>query len=83
MTESGKGSGRKVVLAYCPAPFADERLVPLSVLPLVCRMIVPPEDSHHGNEGRRRKDRIESDGQRRCGHRTRHNVANINDKGDE
>ena len=83
MTESGKGSGSKVVLAYCPAPFADERLVPLSVLPLVCRMIVLPEDGHHGNEGRRRKDRIESDGQRRCGRRTRHNAADINDKGDE
>jgi len=71
------------VLAYCPATFADERLVPLSVLPLVCRMIVLPEDSHDGNEGRRREDRIECDGQRRCGRGTRHNAADINDKGDE
>ena len=83
MTESGKGSGRKVVLAYCPAPFADERLAPLSVLPLVCRMIVLPEDTYDGNEGRGREDRIKCDGQRRCGHRTRHNATNINDKSDE
>jgi len=52
-------SARRVLLADSAAPFADERLVPLSVLPLVCRMIVLPEDSHDENEGRRREDRIE------------------------
>jgi hypothetical protein len=83
VTESGKGSGRKVVLAYCPATFADERLVPQSVLQLVPRMIVLPEDSYDGNEGRRREDRIKCDGPRRCGHRTRHDAADINDKSDE
>jgi hypothetical protein len=51
------------VLANFPTPLADERLVPLSVLPLVRRMIVPPEDSYEGNEGSRREDRKESDGQ--------------------
>ena len=81
--ESGKGGARKVVSANCATPLADERLVPLSVLPLVGRMIVPPEDSHEGNEGRRREDRIECDGQRRCGRWTRHNATDINDKGDE
>ena len=81
--ESGKGCARKIVWTNCPTPFADERLVPLSVLPLVGGMVVPPENSHEGNEGNRREDRIECDGQRRCGCRTRHNAADINDKRDE
>lgn len=43
--ESGKVGARKVVLADCPAPFADERPVPVSVLRVVRRMIVPPEEN--------------------------------------
>jgi hypothetical protein len=81
--ESGEGGAREVVLANCPTPLADERLVPLSVLPLVRRMIVPPEDSYERNEGSRREDRIECDGQRRGWRRTRHNATDVTDKCDE
>jgi hypothetical protein len=83
VSESGKGSAGKVVLANCPTPLADERLVPLSELPLVSRMIVPPEESYEGNESSRSEDRIECDGQRRRWRRTRHNDTDINDKRNE
>ena len=83
VSESGKGGARKVVLANCPTPLADERLVPSSKLSLVNRMIVPPEESYQGNESSRSEDRIEFDRQRRCRVRTRHDATNVNDKCDQ
>ena len=52
------------MFADCPTPLADERPIPLSVLPLERRMIVPPIKSHEENEGNKSKDRIEFYGQR-------------------
>ncbi len=43
------------MLANCPTPLADERLVPPSVLSPVSRMIVPPEESYEENESCRRE----------------------------
>jgi len=79
-SESGKGDARKIVLTDRPTLFADERTIPLSVLRLVRRMIVPPEESHEENEGSRGEDRIEFHGQRRRRGGTRHDATNVNDK---
>ena len=44
------GRARKFVLTNRAASLANERPVPLSILPLVSRMIVPPVESYEENE---------------------------------
>ena len=63
-SESGKGGARKVVLADCPTPLADERPVPLSVVLTVNQMIVTPKEDYKKNERDRGEDCVEFQGQR-------------------
>src|SRR4029077_12454463 len=67
------------LLAYRPTSLADEGLVPLSVLRLVNRMIVPPgkkqqqSEDHAGNQGEERQ------GSRRHSRRVRCDGVDVKD----
>ena len=83
MTESGKGTGRKVVLAYCAAPFADEGLVPLSVLPGVAGVVVAPDRNKEEEEHDWADYKVDLYRKGRHGGRAGHHYANVRHEGNE
>ncbi len=68
------------LLADRPTPLADEGLVPLSVLRLVTRMIVPPDKKQEQSEDRTRNQGEERQGSRRHGRRIRCDGIDVKDQ---